>query len=199
MRTQQTLEIRWFNQGKLPANIQQWFDLDCLGKKKQSLDSPEEREDDYLYLPNCQILSFKRREQNLEIKFRVNEFINAQNSDPATSQGNIERWIKLEYNQDILKNIDNFDNYKQQTWIKVKKKRWQRCYKKVNLEICHLQIAQNFWWTMAAEMKENPRNNLQHFKQVISEFSQTYSGQELTAKQSYAYPTWLLESFTGCL
>jgi hypothetical protein len=53
-----TLELRWFSHGTLPTEVKHWFSTDCPGKL---LGSPEEREDLYLYIPECDELNIKLR------------------------------------------------------------------------------------------------------------------------------------------
>lgn len=198
MLTKQTLEIRWFNPGQLPKSIQFWFWHDCLGKLEQTSHSPQQRQDNYLYLPKCQILSIKFREGNIEIKFRQNElgifpFLPHENLDKfhRSWQGKIERWIKVECTHDL----SQLYNFEPPTWIKVNKKRWQRLYENVEFEIGELEIDKTIWWTLAAEMEEDNKNCEQQFKQAIQEFNQTYSGENLSAEKSYAYPSLLLKNF----
>ncbi|ACK69528.1 hypothetical protein PCC7424_1075 [Gloeothece citriformis PCC 7424] len=205
MTTKQTLEVRWFIEGQLPNNIKHWFWDDCPGQLHQRIESPETREDLYLYLPKCQILSFKFRQKNLEIKWRKDEFgiekflspLNLNSYNYLTDwKGKVERWLKLEYCNETVKDKLDVEHKQNQTWINVQKQRWQRIYKQVEFEISSLKICQTNWWTIAAEMEEKDKNSEQDFYQAIKEFSQTYSHKNLSPEQSYAYPSWLIQNFS---
>ncbi len=50
-------ELRWFYPGSIPEDMELWFKQNCL---LDSLQSPEEREDVYLYSP-CDFLGIKLR------------------------------------------------------------------------------------------------------------------------------------------
>jgi hypothetical protein len=62
-----TLELRWFSHGTPPKDVEQWFSVDCPG---EFLGSLEEREDLYLYTPECDYLNIKLRHRSLEVKWR---------------------------------------------------------------------------------------------------------------------------------
>lgn len=193
MLTKKTLEVRWFDQGQIPDKTQEWFLQDCLGKLKQTKDTPEEREDYYLYLPECQILSFKFRQGKLEIKWRKDE-LGFCNLAHHCGRGKLERWVKVNSTQSHLQDILEPNQLQHQTWIKVKKKRWQKSYKHIEFEIGYLEVQQAYWWTIAAEMEESQDNPEKYFNQVLQEISQTYSENYLALENSYGYPSWLLKN-----
>ncbi|MCA1995017.1 MAG: hypothetical protein LDL41_23650, partial [Coleofasciculus sp. S288] len=65
-----TLELRWFYHGTPPVEVEYWFSTDCPG---ELLRPPEEREDLYLYTPQCDYLNIKLRQGSLEVKWRKAE------------------------------------------------------------------------------------------------------------------------------
>lgn len=69
--TRPTLEVRWFELGTLPAEVKSWFCEDCPG---ELLRASEERKDLYFRIPKCEVLSFKLRQKNLELKLRRAEY-----------------------------------------------------------------------------------------------------------------------------
>ncbi len=77
-------ELRWFYPGKLPENIQLWFQQNCL---IDPLKSPEEREDVYLYSPGCDYLGIKLRQGRLEVKWRQAELDTMYCSELVTGSG----------------------------------------------------------------------------------------------------------------
>lgn len=187
-----TIEIRWFESGELPAQVKDWFKLNCLGELQGS---PEEREDLYLYLPQCHVISLKRRQERLELKWRKDElgilsFGNAW-------QGIVERWLKLSHQDSVPLNVISMAVGEEKTWVAVKKVRWQRLYQGINCELSQLTIQEQPWWSIAFEMIEQEANQEESFAQAINSMSQTYHESALTSAQSYGYPGWLAELGIG--
>lgn len=176
-----SLEIRWFYPGKLPVATSNWFEQDALGGKMQS---PEAREDIYLYSPGCEHLGIKLRQGRLEIKWR-----NAQLGVGCWKgvEGKLEKWSKWcedstgeSFGAEVLAG----------SWISVKKVRSQRLYDDCAIELTRLNIKGNDWWTIGFETFGTEASKMDQLQSLANQVFQTYSGQ-LTNQHSYAYPQWL--------
>lgn len=181
-----TLEVRWFESGRLPVEVKSWFCNDCPG---EIVGLPEEREDIYLRISNWQNFSLKQRKNNLELKFRREELGIRQF---GFWQGKLEKWHKLGCKGLALLNKAFAKVGPENLWIKVQKRRWQRQYQGVSSELTQLEISNNIWRSIAFEMVQQEARETNHFENVVSHVSQNYPGSRLSADKSYAYPTWLV-------
>ncbi|NEQ23301.1 MAG: hypothetical protein F6K28_29940, partial [Microcoleus sp. SIO2G3] len=88
-----TLELRWFSQGTPPTEVEHWYSADSPG---ELLGSPEEREDLYLYTPECDYLNIKLRQGSLDVKWRKAQLGSREfGEDSGTNwHGNVEKWLK---------------------------------------------------------------------------------------------------------
>jgi hypothetical protein len=189
MLTFPTIEVRWFEPGIIPTAVKNWFEQNCLGKP---LDFPEQREDLYLHLPNCEIVNLKLRQEKLELKWRKVELETKKfgKTNLVNWEGKLEQWVKCSYEDLTPIKIDYAEKLAAKAWIEVKKVRWQRTYQNVACELTQLTVRDRFWWTIGLEMEENQTNNSDYFIKVVSKISQTYEGPQLLANKSYGYPTW---------
>lgn len=181
-----TLELRWFNRGMLPAEVEHWFQTDSPGNR---LGSPEQREDWYLYTPNCDYLNIKLRQGNLEVKWRKAQLGILQLS--ADWQGNAETWLKWSCQDPTEQSLVPVDIVGQQPWIPVQKVRSQRLYEDITFELTQLTVKNDHWWSIAFEVGTPEVNQLDQFESIVSQVAKTYRGSELLADNSYAYPHWL--------
>lgn len=196
--TRPTLEVRWFESGTLPAEVKSWFCEDCPG---ELLRASEERKDLYLRIPKCEALSFKLRQENLELKLRraelgIRQFgeINETAKKTFVWEGKIEKWQKFSLKSPAW--LDNaFTGIKKENWIAVKKVRSQRQYRGVLYELTQLESCDRAWWSIAFEMAEQEAMDRDRFENAVSRVSQNYPGSLLSADKSYAYPSWLLRQF----
>lgn len=194
-----TLELRWFCHGTPPIEVEHWFSADCPG---EPLGSAEEREDFYLYTPECDYLNIKLRHGTLEVKWRKAELgsvgIGKASSTSQNSllwEGKVERWLKWICQDPDQESIIPADVVGKGPWVGVKKKRSQRQYQGVAFELTQLSVGNDAWWSMAFEMPDKGANQIDSFKSVVNRVSETYRGPNLLADKSYAYPSWLLKVF----
>ncbi|MBD2184169.1 hypothetical protein H6S82_25640 [Planktothrix sp. FACHB-1355] len=199
-----TTELRWFNRGKLPEDIKDWFNGDALGEHHQS---PEEREDIYLYIPECEYLGIKLRQQRLEIKLRKAELDTLSFGDNV--EGKAEKWVKWSCEDATAESLIPADALKKRPWVSVKKVRSQRKYQVsadasvtsvpvdkainqgCNVEITQLDIKDNLWWSLALEAFGEDANLMYNLETVSIWLFQTYSASKLQVQNSSAYPQWL--------
>jgi hypothetical protein len=189
-----TWEIRWFQQGKIPPEVEQWFKFNCPGKLDSS---PETRIDRYLFLPESKTVNLKLREENLELKTRQVQLEQRQFAQ-GRWQGKIEQWAKWVYRDLTQQKIILLPIASQRHWLSIYKKRQQRCYENIAAEITQLCFGNSLWWTLAFEMANIESPQYSDFCEGIELFSQLYPGSCLSSEQSYSYPHWLsqLESQT---
>lgn len=202
-----TLEVRWFVRGMPPAVVQRWFKLECLGKFKQ----PEVRQDWYAYqnssnlnrfskllfpVSSCDAVNLKLRQNNLELKLRAQDFGtygfgNIQRY--YNCEGKIEQWSKLDERE--LRDYVSLASSHDLGWVGVNKERSQKIEQGTKIELTHLEINSEAWWTVAFEMSQNNDNKQQDscFREVIEKACQAYRGPKLSASNSYGYSRWLLE------
>ncbi|MBE9127532.1 MULTISPECIES: hypothetical protein [unclassified Coleofasciculus] len=180
-----TLELRWFYRGTSPTEVEQWFSTDCPG---ELLGVPEEREDVYLYVPDCSYLNIKVRQGSLEVKWRKKELGIRQFSN--SWEGNVETWLKWLCDDPAQESFIPKTSIEKKPWVRVKKVRSQRHYEGITCELTQLYINTDTWWTVAFE-GDVEEVSPDSFDRVVSEMGKTYRGLELLADQSYAYPNWI--------
>ena len=199
-----TTELRWFYPGILPREIQAWFSGDTLG---EYLAQSEEREDVYLYLPDCEYLGIKWRQKRLEIKLRKAELGILRFGDNIA--GKAEKWVKWACEDPSTASLLPADVVKQAPWLKIKKVRSQRKYQiggdrlltpvpidtsiiqGCNVEITQLWIKDNPWWTLAFEALGEDTNLEDNLKIIANFVLQNYPNLKLLVDNSYGYPLWL--------
>ena len=197
---QLTAELRWFYHGTLPQETSQWFQQDQLGKY---LTPPEEREDVYLYLPECEYMGIKLRQGRLEVKWRKAELGVV---GFGRVEGKAEKWCKW-LCEDPTADFQPADVVGK-SWVSVKKVRSQRQYQVSNesitavpvsesikqgctVELTELSINSNAWWSLAFEAFGEDDHLMEHLQAVSGWVFKSYRESKLQAEDSYAYPTWL--------
>ncbi len=187
-----TLEMRWFNQGKIPANVYQWFIKKNLS---QIPSSREYRIDRYFYLPLLDHCSIKIRQGNLECKWRDKCLGYYEFPGLSTNHqycGFLEKWQKWSLDGHYLPGISNF--IPSFIVIEIEKTRWLYFEKNIQFELCQLKKEQHQWWTFAIEIEKNTATVRPSILQTIQRFLQTYPQNNLSSQKSYAYPQWFQEN-----
>jgi hypothetical protein len=199
-----TSEIRWFDQGKVPPAIENWFTANVLKENCQKL---ENREDWYLQIPGCEYLGVKLRQQRLETKLRVAELgiLQLRNNVLAAP----EQWLKSTCEDAKLENLITSEVIARGQWVKVEKVRSQIRYlvaddrsltpasteqnspEGCNIELTELIINQTLWWTLGLEASGTEDNLNFNLETVAKKLFQTFPEQGLNLGNSYAYPKWL--------
>lgn len=199
-----TLELRWFYRGTLPAEIKDWFAEDGLG---QHLGGLEEREDTYLYIPECEDLGVKLRQGKLEIKWRKTDLGVLCLRDNLA--GKTEKWMKWTCEEAAAESLNPDRFMQRKPWIVVKKVRSQRHYQvstdttaaplsvpKVvdqgcSVEITQLTVQGSDWWSLGFEASGDDHRLKTNLLSVVTYIFKSYRGPKLQAQDSYAYPHWL--------
>lgn len=181
-----TLELRWFSPGAPSKEVDHWFNVDCPGELSGL---PEEREDLYLYIPDCDYLNIKLRQGSLEVKWRKAEL-----GDLHCGEcwgGKIEKWLKWICEDPDKQSMLPANITEEKAWVGIKKKRSQRCYQGMTYELTQLTVRNDTWWSIAFEMATEDSRKLDSFEELVNQVSQTYRGPKLRYEHSFAYPTWL--------
>lgn len=203
---QLTAELRWFNHGTLPKEISHWFEQAQLG---DHIAPPEEREDVYLYVAECDYLGIKLRQGRLEIKWRQAKLDVVSFGDSGDSvEGKAEKWGKW-LCEDPTSEIFQPTNVVGKSWVSVRKVRSQRQYQVLagksviavadaesidqgcSVELTELYINGNAWWSLAFEAFGEDDCLKDNLQAVAKWVFKSYSGPKLRAENSYAYPSWL--------
>ena len=171
MLTTSTLEIRWFEYGSIPVSVKEWFSNNCPGRLLGEL--PEIREDLYLLLPECETLSLKLRQGNLELKLRqanlgIKSFGAVGNQ--VGWKGQAEKWLKWRYEKEEIAplRIMNQEVEDLKSWLKVKKRRSQRLYRGSCCELTQLEVNNHLWWSIAFRVQIRLRNDYCEFGRTES-------------------------------
>ncbi len=201
-----TLELRWFVAGMPSVVVQRWFKFECPG---ELLGDEPDREDLYAeqnLFSDRQIaclsrtvdpeaVNLKLRQGNLELKLRQQElgiYQFGQINDSAIWSGKIEKWCK--YSQQDLQdfNLLTADLVNQTSWLSVHKRREQKIYRNVKIELTDLKVKSDRWWSIAFEMALDSKTQLneQYLREVVEQAARSYQGAKLLSHNSYSYSSW---------
>ncbi len=209
-----TCEMRWFFPGSIPESIETWFQENITNSQQQ----PEERTDVYLYSPNCDFMGIKLRQGRLEIKWRnaelgvlkLGEFVS----------GKAEKWGKWLCNDKNGETFQPAQVVANPIWVSVKKVRYSQFFQVTpeskpqllasdahegaakgdrngssdngcSVEITHLTVQQNTWWSLGFEATGEESKLMENLQITASSVFDTYDGFKLLAENSFAYPHWL--------
>ncbi|MCX7594581.1 MAG: hypothetical protein N2235_12615 [Fischerella sp.] len=199
-----TYELRWFYPGKVPEDMQHWFEQNCL---VQPIQPPEAREDLYLYSPECEFLGIKLRQGQLEIKWRKAELGLVRFGEFI--EGKVEKWTKWLCQDPMEESSQLQQILSHPAWVSIKKVRYSQHYQvssqfslqpvssKENIdngcsvELTHLVISDRHWWSLAFEAFGDDARLLDNLQFTANSIFNTYEGSKLLAVDSYAYPIWL--------
>jgi len=195
-----TLEIRWFNEGKIPDDMQGWFS--CL---EGSLSEQPARTDFYLQMNDNDGLGIKLREGRVEIKKRNHQFgLFKFNSG---LEGIIENWEKWGFgmNEDSM-NYENISDPKY--WIAVRKQRLLRKYELAghhirpmppesiineafNLELSSVVLFDRTFWSLNLEAYGGNNLNPEVFKRIGNFLFQDAPVVHVNTAISCGFPKWI--------
>ena len=113
-----TAEVRWFFEGQVPDEIEQWFCRSNLALKAAP------REDHYLLFPAVLGLGLKMREGRLEVKSLIKTL--GVRSFTADVAGNVQVWKKEAYGEPAVTEFERLRTSAPHLWIAVRKDRTLR-------------------------------------------------------------------------
>ncbi|MBD2345345.1 hypothetical protein [Anabaena subtropica] len=197
-------ELRWFYPGRIPEDIKVWFQQHCLINQEQS---PEKRDDVYLYVPESDFLGIKLRQGNLEVKWRTAEL--GVLSFGELVAGKAEKWAKWTCSDSTGEIFQPATVLDKSSWVTMQKVRYLQPYQVLpdfsvqpvvsdenidngcSLEITELLIQNNTWWSLALEANGEDFRLMTNLQVTAESIFTTYRGAKLLAINSYAYPHWL--------
>ena len=198
-----TAEVRWFFEGPVPDEIEEWF-----GHYRLAL-TADPREDLYLLFPASLGLNIKLREGRLEIKSLV-KALGARNFT-TDAAGHVQMWEKR-FGEDVA--LTEFERLLTSTpdlWIAVGKERTLRTFsldgnstKEVdagkvflpegcNVELTKITVNGSAYWSFALEAYGDPsriEDSLHRVAdRVLSDKRRPHG--IFSAANSHSYPEWL--------
>ncbi|RCJ32874.1 hypothetical protein A6770_18265 [Nostoc minutum NIES-26] len=196
-----TNELRWFYPGTIPEDIEFWFQQNCLIDQMRS---PQEREDRYLYTPECDYLGIKLRQGRFEVKWRKAELGVLRFGEFV--EGKAEKWGKWLCDDPTKESFQLAQISDSSSWVNVQKVRYSQPYQVLsnlsvqavaanehitngcNVEITQLIIQEHTWWSLALEAFGEDACLMDNLRTTASWVFNTYQGAKLLAVNSYAYP-----------
>lgn len=198
-----SMEVRWFYQGTVPAEVAEWF--------HSGSSQPEEqppRVDYYLCLPEMDGLGIKLREGRLEVKRRQHQHGILRLCDQAA--GVVEHWRKWSFQ--LLAGDGELANSLKpvSSWLGVEKGRLLRKHRVAeddrlvpvpveeypergcSVELSTLRVEGQDWWSLCFEAFGN-ESSLRDTLLLVVEQVLTCERLPcpLDAAASYGYPRWL--------
>ncbi|AFY94198.1 hypothetical protein [Chamaesiphon minutus] len=197
MNGTQTIELRWFYRGDLPAEIANWFDT--LGSNGTDADA---RTDFYLQSSSPEV-GIKIRQGNLEVKHLQQQFDKI--DIDRFGESNIEQWSKWICHDRSA----HAPATRKQGWIQVDKVRQQRFYRvefsdplklipistprknAAAIELTTLQLCGQAWWTIACEYLGDNISIDRQFLPIVRALLVSYPQTISKSSISSGYPQWL--------
>ena len=196
----ESLEIRWFFQGRIPDNFYLIFN-DSDDQTKW-----ETRSDYYLLNEYGDNIGIKLRNSRLELKWlkRSNNFALPQ----LNIDGKIEYWVRWAWNDTkSFNDVLQFIRFNEDSpWIKIDKSRFQKKFKIQDdslaevqsesvyydfaIEITKLKTFEQYWWSIAFDSFLKERYEY-FFSQLIKRYLNKEVQSLLKLDSSYSYPTWI--------
>ena len=190
MTPYRTAEARWFQRGEIPASARAWFD----GLTSSSLDGvappaePEARTDHYL-APTSAALGVKLREGQVEAKRRDGVLAPLA---VGRSQAPVEAWAKWSFG--LAEAADEAaDAVPSEGWVEVRKTRWQHALGTCALELSHVEVDGEPWWSVCLEAT-GPDDDAR--RAALADAARQWLGHRdapaLAEAHAQGYPAWLL-------
>jgi hypothetical protein len=198
MNGTQTIELRWFYRGDLPAEIAEWFNT--LGANSTDADT---RTDFYLQSSSPDV-GIKIRQGNLEVKHLQQQFDKI--DIDRFGESYVEQWSKWICDDRAA----HPPATGKQGWIQVDKVRQQQFYRvefsdpiklipistprenAAAIELTTLQLHGRAWWTIACEYLGDDMSIDRQFLPIVQALLVSYPGAIATPSSSGGYPQWLM-------
>ena len=197
-----TLEVRWFFQGTIPSQVQEWFQL---GEREHAAALP--RVDFYLRLSDVDTLGIKLRGEQIELKQRFSEYGAVCFHERVS--GRVEGWRKWSFRLAESGLHLTRPPMPASAWMGVRKIRRLRKYQRLNndrvvaistlqrpdqgcaLELTHIDIAGQEWWSMGFEAFGGEDTLYENLLLVATHVLAAHEPPTLDVEASCSYPHWL--------
>ena len=198
-----SVEVRWFFEGPIPDEMEQWF---CRGVL---LNKAAPREDHYVLFPAPLGLNVKLREGRLEVKSLVKAL--GARSFEADVSGNVQMWEKRSGGDTAFKEFERLRTGSPDLWIAVTKERTLRKFspdgdsiKEVaagkvflsdgcNVELTKITVRGSASWSLAFEAYGDParveESLMRVAERVLSDKHRPRN--PLSIANSHSYLEWL--------
>jgi hypothetical protein len=198
-----SMEVRWFYQGTVPAEVAKWFQS---GTGRAEAQAP--RVDYYLDLQEMDGLGIKLREGKVEVKRRQRQHGLRRFREQAA--GVVEHWRKWSFELSMGEGELSDSLRPVSSWVAVQKERQLRKYRVAederlvpvpaeaypergcSVELSSLCVEGQDWWSLCFEAFGDESSLRQTLLLVVEEVL-TCEGVPfpLDAEASYGYPRWL--------
>jgi len=194
-------EVRWFFRGRLPGDVQLWFEAGGLATTEP------QRTDDYLFLPGCVTTSVKLREGRFEVKALT------QSPSAITYRNGIsglrDAWVKWSSARIDIDTSNRLAGSADDRWISVSKLRRLRLVSLegeepaevgpdhgwlsagCQVELTDIKTESVPWWTLSFEAFGDERTMQEGLDLVIDDFFKEPPPLNLSREASISYPVWL--------
>jgi hypothetical protein len=198
-----SMEVRWFYQDTVPAEVAEWFHSGTGQAEEQS-----PRVDYYLDLQEMDGLGIKLREGRLEVKRRQRRHGIQRFCEQAT--GAVEHWRKWSFELSMGEGELSDSLWPVSSWVAVQKERHLRKYRVgdddclvpvpaeaypergCSVELSTLCVEGQDWWSLCFEAFGYESSLRQTLLLVVEEvLACERMPFSLDAKASYGYPRWL--------
>lgn len=207
-------EIRWFFNGSLSPEIDEWFSMNHLVSKSES------RDDHYLLFPASTSVGVKFRDGKLEIKPLVKDL--GDRAYPPGVTGHAQVWEKWSYgdkeNAPLLMQLQQMLTKDNTVWVTVKKERRlrkfsldpdtvaevgpeSRPHNGCNAELTKIVLHDRSYWSFGCEAFGDPTRVEEYLDKVAKhvladqrfprKFSTGHPSGLLSTANSRSYPEWL--------
>jgi len=202
-------EIRWFLEGRLPGDMQLWFETGGWAK------SERERTDQYLFLPGCMTTSVKLRDGQFEVKALTQPpcFVTYHHG----INGLKDAWVKWSSARIDNDTCNRLSGRAEDCWISVNKLRRLRLFSlesKEPVEVapgrdrlsggCQVELtaieawsrtqdrsSASPWWSLSFEAFGDEKAMQDGLDLVIDHFFIEPPPVSLSREHSLSYPVWL--------
>jgi hypothetical protein len=200
-----SLELRWFFQGKVPEEIERWFNNDFPYGKSSTFEKYSKEveifKDIYLFNPEVNYSSVKFRKNCVIIKWRNNSFPISIRTKNMNISGRVEEWVSLKFEE--YKNPEKIRQYLDENsdhlLIKINKNRQRYDFKmsvaqnntiellkpesdkskndcSIELSTAVLEKNNNIsWWSLGMDLSAKYGNKDQHLSNDAKHMVETIS------------------------
>jgi hypothetical protein len=198
----QTIEVRWFYRGEIPAQIGNWFGT--VGQRLENIDS---RSDIYLQSSSPDV-GVKLRQGNLEVKYRQQQI--GRFTIAGCEDSRVECWSKwICADEGGVLTPTQFAT--KVGWLKVDKVRDRRLFRVefgecleliqverpiaeiASIELTQLQALGQSWWTLACEYFGRDLEIDRQFLPLVSKLLAGSEFDRFVPQISCGYPQWSIE------